>query len=73
MSSESIASRIIDRLPLSPEELVRQTIENMIPSKAKKEDSGSCKFALSHSSVKMDTFYVNFLRIYLLMMLVFIC
>ena len=56
MSSESIASRINDRLPLSPEELVHQTIESMIPSKAKKEDSGLFKFSLARSSVKMDVF-----------------
>ena len=56
MSSESIAFRINNRLLLSPEELVHQTLESMIPTKAKKEDSGSCKFALVESSVKMDAF-----------------
>ena len=40
MSSESIASRINDILPLLPEELVHQTIVSMIRSKTKKEDSG---------------------------------
>ena len=69
MSSESIASRINDRLPLSPEELVHQTIESMIPSKAKKEDSRLFKFSLARSSVKMDVFFVKFLRIYLLIMI----
>ena len=56
MSSESMAFRINDRLHLSPKELVYQYLESMIPSKAKKEDSGSCKFALVESSVKMDAF-----------------
>ena len=28
----------------------------MIPSKAKKEDSGSCKFALAQSSKKMNAY-----------------
>ena len=54
MSSESIASRINDRLPLSSEELVRQTIKSMIPSKTKKEERGLFQFSLARSNVKMD-------------------
>ena len=56
MSSKSMATRKNDRLHLSPKELVYQTLESMIPSKAKKEDSGSCKFALSQSSKKMNAY-----------------
>ena len=56
MSSDSIASRINDRLPLSPDELVHQTLESMIPSKANKEESGSFKFALAQSNKMMDAF-----------------
>jgi len=54
MSAKSIASRINDRLPLSPEELVRQTIKSMIPSKTKKEERGLFQFSLARSNVKMD-------------------
>ena len=56
MSSESIASRINNRLPLSPEEQVRQTIKSMIPSKTKKEERGLFQFSLARSNVKMDVF-----------------
>ena len=66
MSFECITSRINDRPTLSLEELVHQTIVSMIPSKTKKEDSGLFQFALARSNVKMDVFYVNFIRIYLL-------
>ena len=54
ISSENIASRITYRLTISLDEIVHQNPLNMIPFELTKKDSGSCKFALSQSSTKMD-------------------
>ena len=57
MSSESISSRITDRLTISPDEKIYQTLLIMIPSsKMKKENSRSYKFTLAQSSAKMNAY-----------------
>ena len=68
-SSESIASRITNRLAISPNEKVHQTLLIMIPSYLMKNNSGSCKFVLSQSSAKMNTLTSTCFRIYLLIMI----
>ena len=67
MSSLEIASSISDILSISLEEMIKMSLDSMLPSKSKKtndDSSGSSRLALAHSSDVMER-YLRKLTVFL--------